>query len=63
MMEMAVETVEKQYVFSGKPAYANKRLKELRNSGYRIVRSREWPDGSTTYVMAYPVSTGVKNGQ
>lgn len=41
----------KQLVFSGKPYYAIKKLAELKRQGYVLVRSREWADGSATYVM------------
>lgn len=41
----------KQVVFSGQKYYAIKKLAEYRRMGYKVVRSKEWADGSTTYVM------------
>ena len=44
-------SMSNQVVFSGQPFYAIKKLTELKRRGYKIVRSKAWPDGSTTYVM------------
>jgi len=41
----------KQIVFCGQKYYAIKKLSELKRQGYTLVRSREWSDGSSTYVM------------
>lgn len=43
--------MSKQIVFCGQRHYAIKKLSELKRQGYELVRSREWSDGSTTYVM------------
>ncbi len=40
-----------QVVFSGKPSYAYKKLTRLQGQGFKIVRSKHWADGTTTYVM------------
>lgn len=40
-------------IFSGKPAYATRKLRDLQRRGYVIVKVRQWPDGSATYVMEY----------
>ena len=40
-----------QIVFSGQKFYAIKKLADLRRRGYKVVRFKEWADGSTTYVM------------
>jgi len=45
--------MEKTMVFTGKPAYARKKLRDLQGRGWAIVRSHQHPDGSTTYVMTY----------
>ena len=42
-----------QVVFSGKPAYARKKLRELQSRGYMITKEKKWPDGSSTFVMDY----------
>lgn len=41
----------KQIVFSGQRHYAIRKLAELKRQGYALVRTKEWSDGSTTYVM------------
>lgn len=41
----------KQIVFSGQRHYAIRKLAELKRQGYVLVRSTDWSDGSTTYVM------------
>ena len=40
-------------VFTGKPAYTTKKLRNLHSRGWAIFRSHKHPDGSTTYVMSY----------
>lgn len=43
--------MSKQIVFVGQKYYAIKKLSEYRRQGYSVVRTTEWSDGSTTYVM------------
>ncbi len=43
--------MSKQIVFSGQKYYVIKKLAELKRQGYQVVRSKQWSDGSTTYVM------------
>jgi hypothetical protein len=43
--------MSKQLVFSGQRHYAIRKLAELKRQGYVLVRTREWSDGSATYVM------------
>lgn len=43
--------MSKQIVFSGQRHYAIRKLAELKRQGYVVVRSKEWSNGSTTYVM------------
>ena len=43
--------MSKQIVFSGQRHYAIRKLAELKRQGYVLVRSKEWSNGSTTYVM------------
>lgn len=40
-------------IFSGKPAYARRRLRELQAQGWVIVKEKKWPDGSSTFTMEY----------
>lgn len=40
-------------VFSGKPAYANRKLRDLQSRGWVIVKEKKWSDGSSTFVMEY----------
>jgi len=40
-------------VFTGKPNYTRRKLRELHGRGWVIIRSRQWSDGSATYVMEY----------
>lgn len=40
-----------QIVFVGQKYYAIKKLAEFKRRGYKVVRSKQWADGSTTYVM------------
>lgn len=42
-------------VFTGKKHYVTKKLNDLRNRGYVIVRSHVHPDGSETYVMTQKI--------
>jgi hypothetical protein len=48
---MKGNNMSNQIVFSGQPYYAVKKLSELRRRGYKVIRSKTWADGSTTYVM------------
>lgn len=40
-----------QVIFSGSFRYVAKRLDEMSDLGYRVVRSKKWSDGKWTYVM------------
>jgi hypothetical protein len=45
--------MERTMVFTGKPAYTTKKLRDLQRRGWVISRSHRHPDGTTTYVMSY----------
>jgi len=42
-----------QMVFTGQKAYTTKKLRDLQKRGWVIVRSRQHPGGTATYVMEY----------
>jgi hypothetical protein len=40
-------------IFSGKPAYTTRKLRDLQSRGWVIVKEKKWADGSSTFVMEY----------
>jgi len=40
-----------QVIFSGSFRYVARRLDEMHDLGYKIVKSKRWSDGKWTYVM------------
>ena len=40
-------------VFTGKPAYTTRKLRDLQGRGWVIVKHHKHPDGTDTFVMEY----------